>query len=176
MPGGPGQSGLCLGTAILSAFGSTKRRIDRRLEPSHGYRAVHVVVRCQGRWIEVQIRTRLQHMWAEVAERLADMWGRQIRYGMPPDDPERPFGDQMTRRGFVDLWIEGTSQVIANFEIGAQGIEEADRLVDEAGAETRNRRYQRISSRSWKSPSGKAQSSMRHCRRCLTRYNGRSLS
>ena len=74
-------------------------------------------------------------MWAEVAERLADMWGRQIRYGMPPDDPERPFGDQMTRRGFVDLWIEGTSQVIANFEIGAQGIEEADRLVDEAGAE-----------------------------------------
>lgn len=35
--------------------------VDRRQHPSHGYRAVHVVVNEKGRLIEVQIRTSLQH-------------------------------------------------------------------------------------------------------------------
>ena len=36
------------------------------------------------RSVEVQVRTRLQHEWAEIFEKLADLLGRGIRYGEPP--------------------------------------------------------------------------------------------
>lgn len=62
--------------------------IDRRADPRHGYRAVHVIVYPEGIPVEVQIRTTLQDMWAQVFEGLADQWGRQIRYGDVPELPE----------------------------------------------------------------------------------------
>lgn len=61
--------------------------IDRRADPSHGYRAVHVEVTLDGVSIEVQVRTLMQHIWADLMERLADRLGRQIRYGEPPVPP-----------------------------------------------------------------------------------------
>lgn len=60
------------------------RVIDRRASPSSGYRAVHVVVFPHGVQVEIQVRTRLQHQWAEMFERLADRLGRGIRYGQAP--------------------------------------------------------------------------------------------
>jgi ppGpp synthetase/RelA/SpoT-type nucleotidyltranferase len=63
------------------------RIVDRRAEPSHGYRAVHVIVSLDGITIEVQVRTFFQHLWADLMERLADRLGRQIRYGEPPTPP-----------------------------------------------------------------------------------------
>jgi hypothetical protein len=65
---------------------------DRRVQPSHGYRAVHVIVDVNGRRVEIQVRTAGQDQWAQIAERLGDRWGRQIRYGQPPDHPDRPVG------------------------------------------------------------------------------------
>lgn len=58
--------------------------VDRRANPVNGYRAVHVVVFPEGVPIEIQIRTELQHEWAKLFERLADLVGRDIRYGEPP--------------------------------------------------------------------------------------------
>lgn len=60
---------------------------DRRVNPSHGYRAIHVIVTLEGVTIEVQLRTLLQHVWADLMERLADRLGRQIRYGESPVPP-----------------------------------------------------------------------------------------
>jgi ppGpp synthetase/RelA/SpoT-type nucleotidyltranferase len=57
---------------------------DRRRRPSHGYRAVHVIVKVESRPIEIQVRTRLQHMWAEVSERLSDSVGVALKYGRGP--------------------------------------------------------------------------------------------
>ena len=71
---------------VVDAFPGA-RIIDRRSNPSHGYRAVHVVVRYEGVPVEVQVRTQEQHQWAEIFERLADQLGRGIRYGEHPADP-----------------------------------------------------------------------------------------
>jgi ppGpp synthetase/RelA/SpoT-type nucleotidyltranferase len=57
--------------------------IDRLRSPSHGYRAIHVIVWPEGNPIEIQIRTSLQHAWAQLMEVLGDRWGRELRYGLP---------------------------------------------------------------------------------------------
>ena len=55
--------------------------IDRRKQPSHGYRAVHVIVDYRGKKIEIQIRTSLQHLWAEASEKFSDEIDPAIKYG-----------------------------------------------------------------------------------------------
>jgi putative GTP pyrophosphokinase len=55
--------------------------LDRREKPSHGYRAVHLIIRVDGKPIEVQVRTSLQHVWAETSEKLADVIDPSIKYG-----------------------------------------------------------------------------------------------
>lgn len=55
--------------------------MDRRVNTSHGYRAVHVIVREGSAMIEVQVRTSLQHLWAEVSEKLSDTDDPAIKYG-----------------------------------------------------------------------------------------------
>jgi putative GTP pyrophosphokinase len=58
---------------------------DRRLKPSHGYRAVHVVIDIQSFLVEIQVRTSLQHGWASAVERLADRIDLDIKYGGGPE-------------------------------------------------------------------------------------------
>lgn len=55
--------------------------VDRRLSPSHGYRAVHVVVDSTGKAVEVQVRSMWQQKWAEFSEKCADAFGPDIKYG-----------------------------------------------------------------------------------------------
>jgi ppGpp synthetase/RelA/SpoT-type nucleotidyltranferase len=55
--------------------------VDRRQRPSHGYRAVHVVVNSLDKMIEIQVRTSLQHLWAELSEKLSDIVDPAIKYG-----------------------------------------------------------------------------------------------
>lgn len=86
---------------IASLFDQAKE-IDRRARPSFGYRALHLVVRLESKNVEVQIRTALQDRWAQILERLADYWGRQIRYGDPPDDPTGRVAT-LTRSRVVEL-------------------------------------------------------------------------
>ncbi len=55
--------------------------VDRRLHPSHGYRGVHIIVDVEGQWVEIQVRSMLQHLWAEVSEKLSDVGDPSIKYG-----------------------------------------------------------------------------------------------
>lgn len=55
--------------------------VDRREHPSHGYRAVHVIVDSGSKLVEIQVRTSLQHLWAEVSEKLSDVVDSRIKYG-----------------------------------------------------------------------------------------------
>lgn len=59
---------------------------DRRNHPSHGYRAIHLIANIDGVKVEIQLRTRLQHLWAEISERLSDIVDPALKYGV--GDPE----------------------------------------------------------------------------------------
>lgn len=62
---------------------------DKRRESTNGYRAVHVVAKKDGRPVEIQVRTRIQHAWAEISEKLADAVGHSIKYGAGDEDALR---------------------------------------------------------------------------------------
>ena len=112
----------------ITACCSNWRVVDRRARPSHGYRAVHVIVRLEGRPVEIQVRTRLQDLWAQIVERLADEWGRGIRYGEAPTDPALQLRG-MTRQRFVDSLKELSDQVDAVEQV-RERFAERERIVD----------------------------------------------
>ncbi len=58
---------------------------DRRFRPSHGYRAVHIIVTAAGHPVEIQVRTELQDLWAQISEKTADQYGLEVKYGGGPD-------------------------------------------------------------------------------------------
>jgi ppGpp synthetase/RelA/SpoT-type nucleotidyltranferase len=82
--------------------------VDRRERPSYGYRAVHLIVTCCGKLVEVQVRTSLQHLWAELSEKLSDVMDPSIKYGG---------GEERTR-----LLLEGNSALIAGYESGEKRL------------------------------------------------------
>jgi putative GTP pyrophosphokinase len=68
-------------TAQLSKLFNKTVVVDRREHPSHGYRAVHVIVDYRGKLIEIQVRSALQQAWAELSEKLSDVVDSAIKYG-----------------------------------------------------------------------------------------------
>jgi len=106
--------------AILMEFNSelAKDLIDRRATPSHGYRAVHVIVRLGELKVEIQVRTQLQDLWAQVIETLGTKWGRELRYGEPLEGARTPFwpGAEETREGLFGFCL-GLSDSIARHEV-----------------------------------------------------------
>lgn len=67
--------------ASLRAAFPRASTVDRRLNPSFGYRAVHVISRTFGQLVEIQVRTSLQHLWAEFSEKFSDVYNPSIKYG-----------------------------------------------------------------------------------------------
>jgi ppGpp synthetase/RelA/SpoT-type nucleotidyltranferase len=124
--------------AVLRCFadGARAPKIkDRRAEPNNGYRAVHVIVTVQDLPVEIQIRTQSQDLWAQIVESLGDRWGRQIRYGQPPTDPDRPLSATLdVTRG--DLWnlvmsLSGRTDAVERFQQEVAQIGRShDRIVE----------------------------------------------
>jgi GTP pyrophosphokinase len=71
--------------AILKATFPEASVVDRRMNPSYGYRAVHIIVTTGGRNIEIQVRSKLQHLWAEFSEKLSDVVDPKVKYGGGPE-------------------------------------------------------------------------------------------
>ena len=65
----------------LASMFTNSNIVDRRNKPTNGYRAVHVVVPERGKLIEIQVRTLIQHGWAELSEKAADLIDPAIKYG-----------------------------------------------------------------------------------------------
>lgn len=91
---------------------------DRRDRPSHGYRAVHVIVEILGRSVEIQVRTALQDWWAQLSEKYSDLIDPAIKYG------------------------SGDAQALESLRIAAEEItkvEDDERLLDQIRAEVARR-------------------------------------
>ena len=108
---------------IMAAFADCPKPpepIDRRERPSYGYRAFHVIVFEDSTPVEIQIRTKLQDTWAQISEKLGDMWGRGLRYGQGPDKPDAPAGlpgqEGTTRRDVVNS-MTPLADAIASLEV-----------------------------------------------------------
>lgn len=107
------RSGQDLVVAKLLDLWPSSRIEDRRSNPSHGYRAVHVIVDTAPGRVEIQVRTPLQHVWAQVTEQVADRWGRQIRYGGEPTGVTK---SEATRRSEELARWKDLSSAIDSFE------------------------------------------------------------
>jgi ppGpp synthetase/RelA/SpoT-type nucleotidyltranferase len=72
---------------LRSAWAShDPREYDYVSNPKHtGYRAVHVIALWDGRLIETQVRTVLQHRWATTVERLDAVTGHRLKDGKGPE-------------------------------------------------------------------------------------------
>lgn len=105
---------------IADAIGTlgNVRILDRRADPRHGYRAVHLELQARPFHVEVQVRTQMQDQWAQIVERLGDRWGRQIRYGGNPERPTHVISGTLTRAG---LWnsVQSLSRSIDQIEVMA---------------------------------------------------------
>jgi ppGpp synthetase/RelA/SpoT-type nucleotidyltranferase len=105
----------------------------------HGYSAVHVIASPEGAPIEIQVRTALQHEWAELFEKLADLVGRGIRYGEPP----RAWPKEMPIGGVAPVMLESYAEVcddaITAARMLAELISRMERreMVDPADADVR---------------------------------------
>lgn len=87
--------------------------IDRRENPSHGYRAVHVVVTRGDKLVEIQVRTSYQHIWAELSEKLSDVFDPTIKYG----------GGDQSHRQFLAQW-SGVVQKEEDVERTLAGVQQ----------------------------------------------------
>jgi len=99
------------------------RVIDRRAAPSHGYRAVHLIVSVDGFDIEIQIRTAFKDIWANSTEQLGDVWGRWLRYGLPAEGPTEAI--RKARAEVVRLNIEFADATAALETLFAKGLRDA---------------------------------------------------
>ena len=92
---------------IAEHFGADESAIvDRRDGAKAGYRAVHVDLRLPAGHVEVQVRTILQSIWANIYERLADDLGRGIRYGepaVPPPGYDQAQADEAVQNSAEDV-------------------------------------------------------------------------
>jgi len=122
----------------IEALFPDARTIDRRRKPSHGYRAVHVITRVDGYLVEIQVRSVLQNLWAQTMERLADTWGRGIRYGDVPRSHAADVGE------LLDI-----SKSIASIEEIQRTINQLKRLgdLDRADIDLLSRRNRQLKER-----------------------------
>ncbi|MCL4836455.1 MAG: RelA/SpoT domain-containing protein [Thermoanaerobaculia bacterium] len=72
---------------IHRQWGDRAKATDYIASPKpDGYRGIHIIERRDGRLIEVQLRTRNQHAWAEAVERLDLAFGYGLKEGQGPAD------------------------------------------------------------------------------------------
>ncbi len=121
---------------FYTAQGCRWREIDRRKDPRFGYRAMHLVVYVDDLPVEIQIRTELQDSWAQIVERLADRWGRGIRYGQDPEQPDAVVrsGDFVASRRDAMNLLMTLSEAISAVEQMRQMLEQDALTLNRAGS------------------------------------------
>ncbi|MBT1162945.1 hypothetical protein [Bifidobacterium sp. SO1] len=97
---------------IVDHFGEDHATVsDIRRNPHSGYRAVHVILRLNGVFAEIQVRTLMQDLWANCFEELGDRVGRAIRYDGEPEADDH-----------------GLTNILLGISQGISALEETERM------------------------------------------------
>jgi len=104
--------------------------VDRRMKPTNGYRAVHIIVKRDRRRYEVQVRTKLQHLWATLVERLIGRFGIDIKYGGGPPGVQASLQDISRLIDLHESLVPGTPDVTLASEIRAR-LDELNGILGE---------------------------------------------
>jgi putative GTP pyrophosphokinase len=99
--------------AIRDLF-STIAIVDRRVKPSHGYRAVHLIPSIDSKAIEVQVRTSLQHLWAEASEKLSDR-DPALKYGKGEPEIQQELDDASIAIASIEADEGGCRDVLRKY-------------------------------------------------------------
>ena len=88
------------------------RKRNYHESPHNGYRAMHLTVRASdGRPVEVQIRTEIEELWANLAERCAALVDPELKYGGGSQE-FREFLDEMSELGHqLDITSEDVQRM-----------------------------------------------------------------
>jgi len=92
--------------------------VNRRQTPSHGYRAVHVIAKVEQKGVEIQIRTTLQQLWAELSEKLSDLIEPAIKYGGGNESTKR----LLTSASKVVARQEATEVILSEAQSATSGL------------------------------------------------------
>jgi ppGpp synthetase/RelA/SpoT-type nucleotidyltranferase len=76
--------------------------VDRRKQPSFGYRAVHIIATARNMPIEIRVRSEVQNLWAQLSEKLSDVEDPAIKYGRGSSQSQK--------------WLSAISSRIAEIE------------------------------------------------------------
>jgi Region found in RelA / SpoT proteins len=74
---------------VMNHFGKCSPRIardSREVADQYGYRASHLVVTLDRRFVEIQIRTVAQNAWAQIVESVDEVLGSDLKHGRGPAD------------------------------------------------------------------------------------------
>ena len=104
---------------LVRVFRET-RMVDRRVTPRFGYRAVHVIATIDGYHVEIQVRTAAQDVFAETVEKMADQYGRGIRYGEYPHFTDTD-GSAVEGPTPITLLLDG-SKLLADSEMALDKV------------------------------------------------------
>lgn len=110
--------------------------VDRREHPSHGYRAVHVVAELGGKLIEIQVRTSLQHLWAEVSEKISDVVDPEIKYG----EGDKETLEMLSTMSEVSARLEKTEARLSEAHVARARQGELPDAINEVLAEAHEQR------------------------------------
>lgn len=69
-----------INTLLAGAFGQPAWNLDSKNRHAHGYHAIHIIVKADQKFYEVQLRTYAQDVWANLVESLSDE-KNTLKYG-----------------------------------------------------------------------------------------------
>ncbi|WP_321404380.1 RelA/SpoT domain-containing protein [Maridesulfovibrio sp.] len=98
-----------------------------------GYRALHVILSLDGVFIELQIRSRIQHYWSELIERTSVVYGFTLKE--QKGDPEVIYYFQQLSSAFYE--IESGRDITSSMQIG---LEEFRKKAEEIIQSSDNKR------------------------------------
>jgi ppGpp synthetase/RelA/SpoT-type nucleotidyltranferase len=108
--------------------------IDRRDNPSYGYRAVHIIAEISGKPIEIQVRSSLQHLWAELSEKSSDVLDPTIKYGGGTDEWRNRLTTSSESVAAYEKFEKTHSEAVAFTEVAVAAHEEFETACSEAVA------------------------------------------